>query len=489
MKQLLHLWILWIPMLCFGQQTYKINAGELDFIHPKEGIFIKKNNNLFQLRVNDISDDKVSAKGFKYELEKTTLEDVERIKKDVTTIFATQITNNFKKLDQTSFTTKVADDDNFRLVKLNKDFISIAILEDSLQKPRNEYVFPYCIFDFGSGKKIICHQEGFIIPTKEKLHFLFANATMNKAFKHYSFEDHKKWKPAELHLQTSDLELNRDFYKTDTLKNKKVVIKNRFNQIVIKKEFDSIKYNSFFIIGYKNKKINLYNYTFEELKIRNVRAFYFNKFYPMLQILQQNKLRNINLIGADFKNEDLSYLPGFNHFFPDNTVFLKVTKEQNQFYLETDNIDAVASGLRSFESKFKIINSDAYDSIEFLNEKTFITLYSEMGNYTVKYPLLMYTKLKNGKYNLNTIESLIDSDIDDKSKEFNALLPKNLDSIASLNGRIYLIERNGLLGYYPLNRDVRYKILEKFQNNFARFELPNGKKGWLSLDGHEYLDE
>ena len=33
----------------------------------------------------------------------------------------------------------------------------------------------YCILDFGNGKKIIYHSEGYIIPTKEKLNFYFEN--------------------------------------------------------------------------------------------------------------------------------------------------------------------------------------------------------------------------------------------------------------------------------------------------------------------------
>ena len=91
-----------------------------------------------------------------------------------------------------------------------------------MRKPRNEYLLHYCILDFGNRKKIIYHSEGYIIPTKEKLNFYFGNYNLNNAFKSYTIIDYNKLKVNELHLLKSDLELNRDFYKIDTLKNKPI---------------------------------------------------------------------------------------------------------------------------------------------------------------------------------------------------------------------------------------------------------------------------
>jgi len=51
------------------------------------------------------------------------------------------------------------------------------------------------------------------------------------------------------------------------------------------------------------------------------------------------------------------------------------------------------------------------------------------------------------------------------------------------------MKKNNLFKLFPLHKEFRYKKLEDFQGNFARFELPNGKKGWLSKEGEEYLDE
>lgn len=489
MKYLIHLGVLLISIASFGQQTYKVTEGELQFIHPEEGIFITKDSMTYKLDLVNISDYEEMSKGFRYGLNSTTSEEVEKVKNDASTIFAKEITKyNFNRLKKTKFITKVTDEDNYQFVSYNKAFFLIGILEDSLQRPRNEYLLHYCILDFGNGKKIIYHSGGYIVPAKEKLNFLFEHYGLNNAFKNYAALNYDKLKANEIHLQKLDLELNGDFYKIDTLKNKKLRVKNCYGQIVINKKFDSIAYNAFFIVGYNQKKSSIYNYTFEKLSLKKVRAFSFNKFYPNLQIIQDNKLRTINLIGSDFKTDDIAVYPSFNHFFPSQTASIAVTKENDDFYIESDLFNSRYDN-QNFENKFKILNSEKYESIQFLNEVTFITLYSEMNNYEKKFPILMYTKLKNGKYDLNTIDFLIDPKINDQGIELNNLLPKNLDSIVAINEDLYKIEKENLFTYYPLVKEIKYKKLENFTDSFARFELPNGKKGWLGLDGKEYLDE
>jgi hypothetical protein len=50
-----------------------------------------------------------------------------------------------------------------------------------------------------------------------------------------------------------------------------------------------------------------------------------------------------------------------------------------------------------------------------------------------------------------------------------------------------LLGRNGLLGYYKLT-PIKYKVLGDFEENLARFELPDGRKGYVDLKGNEYYD-
>lgn len=51
------------------------------------------------------------------------------------------------------------------------------------------------------------------------------------------------------------------------------------------------------------------------------------------------------------------------------------------------------------------------------------------------------------------------------------------------------IKKNNLYSYYEIHKNPKYKILEDFIGAFARFELTNGKRGYLTGNGHEYFDE
>ncbi|MDW8848978.1 hypothetical protein SD960_02645 [Flavobacterium sp. MMLR14_040] len=57
------------------------------------------------------------------------------------------------------------------------------------------------------------------------------------------------------------------------------------------------------------------------------------------------------------------------------------------------------------------------------------------------------------------------------------------------NKMFFKIKKNNLFGYFPLNKEPKYKTLEKFQDNFARFQLPNGQKGWIDLTGERIFGQ
>ena len=201
MKYLIYLFFLFTCIISFGQQTYKFTEGELQFIHPEGGIFIKKDNVIYKLYLKNILDYEQFSKGFKYEFNNTSIEEVENLKKDFSTIFANEIIKyDFNKLNKKKFITKDIDNDNYQFVKYNKDFFVVGVLDDSLEKPRNYYLLHYCILDFGKGKKILYHSEGYIIPTNEKLNFLFEHEGLNTAFKNYATINYKKLKANEIQI-------------------------------------------------------------------------------------------------------------------------------------------------------------------------------------------------------------------------------------------------------------------------------------------------
>lgn len=50
-----------------------------------------------------------------------------------------------------------------------------------------------------------------------------------------------------------------------------------------------------------------------------------------------------------------------------------------------------------------------------------------------------------------------------------------------------LLGKNSLLGYYKIT-PIKYKILNDFKESLARFELPDGRKGYIDTKGNEYYD-
>lgn len=282
---------------------------------------------------------------------------------------------------------------------------------------------------------------------------------------------------------------HEDFFKIDTIKDKKVVIYDVQNKKKCNNVFDSIAFNKFFIIGYKKQIITVYNYTIKKLKLSGLRAVRLDKHFPVAYIIQYNKLKNINLIGTKNKRGDgplgmaLDEMPG-------NNVSLEINQKEGQFYLHSDYLYDLLNKAKfsSLEMEFKVYHVDDVIETEYADNIHKINIYSP-GLGSIKYPFLIYTKLKNGKYNLNTIDYLISENPSPEVEKENAILPKNLDKISK--NIFYKVEKNGLSTYYPLVKEIKYKELGDFDynNTFARFELPNGQKGWLSSDGKEYLDE
>ena len=103
---------------------------------------------------------------------------------------------------------------------------------------------------------------------------------------------------------------------------------------------------------------------------------------------------------------------------------------------------------------------------------------------------------QNGLFGLHKFDDIITEYYDDRIKEIitetnlTALLPnKYTQMYAEDMSKFIYFEKDGLKGYYPIQKNGKYIKLEPFINNtFARFTLPNGRNGWLQSNGKEYLD-
>jgi hypothetical protein len=170
---------------------------------------------------------------------------------------------------------------------------------------------------------------------------------------------------------------------------------------------------------------------------------------------------------------------------PSGYVLFNIQKKEDGFYFYSDYIEDLlgTAKMTSLDNIHKVYHANDVAEMEYCEES--------LRKITIdrKYPFLIYTKLKNGKYNLNTIDYLYSENPNLEIEKENVALPKDLDSVTK-NG-FYRIEKIGLVTYYPIMKQIKYKTLSEFDYywNFARFELPNGQKGWLTIDGKEYFDE
>lgn len=490
MRIILYLSFLIVNVFCFGQQSYQFTDGELEFVNKNTGIIVKKGNELYRLKIRfpeKISD---SVQFLTEKIDRDILKTLTG--KDDVFYSSYIISYDFGKIKNIVFTTK-KDDEIQRFFALNNEIFIQTSTENDRTKPKSSHL--YFILEFKNNKKILCFQNfeyGLIVPVKGKSELL----VFGNDFNNYKTGRTNKLKASEIFTGWYS-NVARSYF-TDILTNKKVVYRSVFGNNVLDDSYDSIFTNRQFVVAYKNKEISIYNYRFQKFPLKNIRAVHTDKYFAYAQILQKNKIRKINLLGQDYKLGDGPEFMNFSHMFPDQEIRLEINKTRDGFYLKSSGGGfGYNDGLSKdtlfyhFENQItgKLHHSEEYDSIRFAGFGIeSITISSETG-YEKKYPIIFYCKRKDGKYDLNTIEYLLLENPPEEIVRANNDLPKFLDKVIPIDQDTYRIEKNGLATYFPIIKEIKYRKLEKFDLNFARFMLPNGKKGWLDKNGVEYLDE
>jgi hypothetical protein len=70
---------------------------------------------------------------------------------------------------------------------------------------------------------------------------------------------------------------------------------------------------------------------------------------------------------------------------------------------------------------------------------------------------------------------------------FNILSSFQADEV-KLNGpnQPIMYRQGKLWAFYGLNQLPKYKSISPFEHNYAKVELPTGKKGWINSRGEEF---
>ncbi|MGH1384806.1 hypothetical protein [Kordia sp.] len=249
------------------------------------------------------------------------------------------------------------------------------------------------------------------------------------------------------------------------------------------KVYDSIFVNNF-IVGVKDGMYDIYNQAFQKLPLENVRAFHLentsttegSNYIPhTAQILHKNTLKKIYL---SLKEEKKNYFGAILlHGLPMEGTVQKIIEKNDSLYIA--NIDEYNPDWVVYEYKI-LITPKEIDSIYFVSNKTKTVNYTAVPlRYGLDLNEIVHVKTKQGIHYLYHTSYL--------NKQTSPFIKTALNEVEAYADCIRFKENN-LYGYYGIHLKGRFKKLDAFQGFFAKFELPNGQKGWLDRNGKEYLN-
>jgi hypothetical protein len=475
MKKILYILFLLITGLSFGQQTYKVTEGELQFVSFKKGIIIKKADGFYRLEPREYNEEK-------FQLTKLEPSEFEKLKNYETTVFKNDIIKNFDlhSLKNIKFTYTDEDKEEDYGFLFN-EFLFASFRKDEENKlPKFDDLSPFIFIQINSLKFIYIFENGvYILPTKTGLKVLVTNNYSDETI--FSFEKHITTAD-EISLCSDKIYSYQDDYYSTSIKKEKYQLINKLEKTVISKKYDSIFLNKV-IIGQNKKGYAIYNYQYKKLNQKPVKAFqiYRNK----IQFLQDNECITTDYSGIETESKRFGFFE--TPYMPDGTklFILNITKDKNDFVLDV-NKGRVGRSVKVV----KLINTENIENFYFPNNKS-DDYWGQLYSYE---SCRIYYQMKDKSYGFGTLNEFIKSENDNSSIELNDF--KNLQEVKVCNiqtsrdnGEFFKLKKNNLYLYYPLQKHFRYITLNDFQGYYARFELPSGQKGWLSLDGKEYLDE
>lgn len=481
--------------VCNGQQTYTISEGELQFIHPEKGIIIKKNDSFYKLDINvDFVGNKQKISSV---LSPIKEDEVRVLSKKQNSIISTEIDGSydFKKLQKLQFVYEEDESDSYKFCQFNPNYFAVFSNKRENGETYTSLVeyMPYIFIQFGKKKIIYTYdnEQVYLIPTKNKINLFeqYSNHVADLKMEKLALSNNEVYQ-FSIHASPN---LEESFFKIDSLSNKKVLLKNSYNETLISKSYDSIVLGNI-IRCYDNGSVDLYNLALKKLNKTKLKSA---KLYRgSLQIIENNRLKLIDWTGTEIKKKIdfgivLLEAPERNYFYE-----VSITKEphfvlkaRNFSNLGTENsnttIDSITllntKGIKEFYFKQQSTDtiSRPYDFTQhFLSDKK--ARITKLVNFD--YETIWYLN-NDGTFGMNYLGSFTKTDFD--STTF-----RNYQKLQSVSYKYpyYKIKKNDLYQFFPLQKDFRYKKLGDFQGNFARFEFPNGQKGWLSLDGIEYSD-
>ncbi|NOZ35572.1 MAG: hypothetical protein GXO80_09785 [Chlorobi bacterium] len=455
--------------ISFSQQVFNIEA---DYVLYEDGeiLFFKKNNSGFDC-INfyvfntDIEIDTFKTSQNEFTEEKNNiipLSDFKKIKSKRLFKFLRryEFYNNY-------FSQKrVIYEDNYHIFR-EEDY---TVNNISIEYFRKTYIFyinnEYAIlllYQYRETESLL-----YVFPLKKHLNAYYYDGYNTELFK---VDKHKK--KNEIDLPYTCI-LN--CCKIKEKKNNFLLVNKFSGEKLINKKFDKLKITDSFVFGYKKGKKYIYSCNLNKINLKNVSALhYFNDIsLNSIQIIQNKQIFWIDKFGNKSKKPKVLEMfvcgnePSYEkHILKINNKFYYIEK----YYDNREELNLCDTS--------QFILPKKITEIKFYNNGFTDYYYNEDSNIN---KILFILKNKNNKYSLAEVEKQKNKII------IKTILLKDADTIEYIKQNIRFY-KNGLYGYYPQNKKAKYKYLGDFNYYFARFELPDGKKGWTDKKGNEYFDK
>ncbi|MFK7747570.1 MAG: hypothetical protein AB8B65_04215 [Kordia sp.] len=350
-------------------------------------------------------------------------------------------------------------------------------------------LYPYSPISITKNKRIYYlfgEDGGVIIPEKNGIHVYLGKTQRLYNFKDFSTEkqqNHNRNYDTETLAYIANKQKFDLFYQIKEEEGKKRMY-NYLGINKLEKAYDSIFVNNF-IVGVKDGMYDIYNQAFQKLPLENVRAFHLentsttegSNYIPhSAQIIHKNTLKTIYL---SLKKDKKGYLNAYTyHGLPtfDKTTH-KISRKNHNLWITRSSIDFP----EVFMDKYQIpIKEKEVDYIYFLSNKKQEISYEQVQlRYGLDLRAIIHLKTKQGTHYLYHT-----SYVNEPTSPFIKTALEEVEAYADW----IRFKENNTYGYYGIHKKGRYKKLEAFQGFFAKFELPNGQKGWLDRNGNEYLN-
>lgn len=259
---------------------------------------------------------------------------------------------------------------------------------------------------------------------------------------------------------------------------------NQFNQSLLNQKYDTLSMKNGFIIGKKKENITILNDKLIDITPTNLRAAFVSD-NGYCQVLINNEIKWLSSDGE--LNDDIIPKSYRVCGFVSNYEYDIIKEDGNYiFKLSIRGTDG-----ENNLTKLKLFPISKYDNVSFLNKSTHLSY--DSNSYITKEGINSLVVSKNGKfglleYNIVSFQNKINGNIE-TSFRFKSILDLIYDEILFFNYyQPILLKKDDLYGYNGLNAEPKYKSIDEFNVNFAKFTLPNNRKGWLDKNGIEYLD-